>query len=355
MNYSIYIILFLTTIIIFSLVYDRYQNNLYSDSNSDSEFVEGFENDVPKVEFPFKNITNGETGKNLNIIAIAAPFREEKHERLYAEYKKKGLNLLGISSYLDFPAKIDNPFEDRFHEKRKHNYPGMVSTWVYCTREPCDIIIDADIPLLQLTEADLKDTEFYKPDISIKKEYDFMYVCLDDNDKCQAGWQSYNRNWDLAKKCLKIMCRNYKLKGLIVGRKNCKFTDFCAGSLKVLPFLEFHEFQKEMQKCKFLFAPNISDASPRVITEAMCYNMPVLVNYNILGGWHNVISGVTGEFLTSESDLGYALDKITKLNTYTPREWYIQNRGQHSRKKLANFLKVNYPYLNDADLKYANI
>ena len=72
----------------------------------------------------------------------------------------------------------------------------------------------------------------------------------------------------------------------------------CNGIVKVVPFLAFDAFQKEMQKCRFLFVPNIADASPRVITEAICYNMPVLVNRNILGGWHYVEPGVTGEFFT---------------------------------------------------------
>ena len=63
------------------------------------------------------------------------------------------------------------------------------------------------LPLLQLTEADMKNTNDYYPDKTIIKKYDFLYVCLDDNPKdCNPGWQSYNRNWELAKKCLKVMC-----------------------------------------------------------------------------------------------------------------------------------------------------
>jgi hypothetical protein len=130
----------------------------------------------------------------------------------------------------------------------------------------------------------------------------------------------------------------------------------CAGKVTLKPFLPFHEFQTEMQKCRFLFAPNVSDASPRVITEAILYDMPVLVNYNIVGGWHNVIPGVTGETFTSEHDIGGGLDRLVGNEAnYHPRQWYIENRGMHSRQVLAEFLKKHYPELNRPDMVYANI
>jgi hypothetical protein len=153
------------------------------------------------------------------------------------------------------------------------------------------------------------------------------------------------------------MCRDYKLKGIIVGRTNCEFTNLCSGIVKTVPFMDFHTFQKEMKKCKWLFVPNISDASPRVMTEALCYNMPVLTNYDIIGGWHNVIPGVTGEFFTNETDIVPALDNLTqKYDKYRAREWYCNNRGRNIYgRKLAKFLKDNYPTLNNPDVEWVDI
>jgi hypothetical protein len=326
----------------------------YKCANKAIEFYEDMS--IPSVTFPFKNMFD-DKGKKLNIILIAAPFREEKHEKQYEEYKKKGMNFSGISSYLDFPSKINNPYEDKFHEKRGHNYLNMVSSWLYCFRNPSREMTQSGLPLLQLAEADLKCTETYKPDPSIEKKYDFMYCCLKDNDKCHPGWQSYNRNWNLAKECLIIMCREFGLKGVLIGRENCDFTEHCLGIVEVIPFLKFDEFQKKMQECRFLFVPNISDASPRVITEAISYNIPVLVNYNILGGWNNVISGVTGELFTSDKDVSQAIQKIkNNYHNYSPREWLVQNRGKkNSGRVLAEFLKENYPNINKKMMKYATI
>lgn len=315
--------------------------------------------EVPDVKFPFKNVRD-ENGNKLNVIAISAPFREEEHEKIYQELKEEGLHFLGISSYSEFPEKLSNPYESRFHEERNHDYLSMVSTWAHCFREPSINLKLSGLPLILMTEADLKNTELYKYDPKNVKEYDFMYVCLDDDETgktCKPGWQWHNRNWDLGKKCLKVMCRDYNLKGVIVGRQSCKFSGFCKGIVKTLPFMEFNEFQKEMQKCRFLFVPNISDASPRVITESLCYNMPVLVNENIVGGWHNVISGVTGEFFTDENNMRPALDKLLEnYDSYTPNKWYVENRGRlNSGKEFADFIKLHYPDLNLPDMKYADI
>ena len=317
------------------------------------------DSNIPDVKFPFKNCRD-ENGKKLNIIMISAPFRTVEDEQSYAIYKEQGMNFCGISSYLDFPDKIKNPYEDKFHEQQQHNYISMVTTWLHCFRQIPPILANSGLPMELITEADLKDTDgYYKPDPTIEKEYDFMYVCLDDDEspqsKCIPGWQWYNRNWDLAKLCLTTMCRDFHLKGIIVGRTNCEFTNYCSGIVKTVPFMHFHTFQKEMQKCKFLFVPNISDASPRVMTEAMCYNIPVLANYNIIGGWHNIISGVTGEFFTNENDITPALKKITE-GSYTPREWYCANRGRNNYgKKLAEFLKTNYPNINNPNMQTADI
>jgi hypothetical protein len=112
-----------------------------------------------------------------------------------------------------------------------------------------------------------------------------------------------------------------------------------------------------MKRCKTILVPNIYDASPRVITEAMCYNMPVLVNENILGGWHNVIPDVTGEFFTDEDTAVKAYEKVmANYSSYTPRDWYMKNRGKEiSGAHLAKFLIEHYPTINNKTMKYATI
>lgn len=300
--------------------------------------------DVPEVKWPFRNV-HDDKGNKLNVILISAPFRTNEDVDNYNKYTEMGLNFCGISSYLTFPDPINTPYEDMYHVVNKHDYLSMVSAWLHCFREPSDKLKNSGLPLLLLTEADLKDFSSVKIPTE-PKEYDFFYSCPKDDDKCTPGWQSYNRNWDLAKECLKVMCGKYKLKGIIVGRENCEFTELCSDYVTVVPALEYDEFQKTMRKCRFIFVPNIMDASPRVITEALCYNMPALVNYNIVGGWHNIIPNVTGEFFTNTSNLNNALDKIMRPNVYQPRKWFEENRGKEiSGGIMAKFLIKHFPNL----------
>jgi hypothetical protein len=358
------IITILLIVLVVILGYIVYKKSIENNTNT---AIENFQSSsptpipisitIPKVEFPFKNIYD-DNGELINVILLAAPFREKKHEDLYETYKQQGFSFCGISSYLEFPGVINNPYEDQYHKQQNHDYIGMASAWLHCFRNPEQYLSKQHgVPNILLTEADLKNTDTYKPNPSIQKEYDFIYVCLKDNDKCDAGWQSYNRNWDLAKKCLIIMCQKYKLKGIIIGRENCPITEFCSGIVKLLPFLPFNEFQAEMQKCRFLFVPNVSDASPRVITEALCYNMPVLVNYNIVGGWHNVIPGITGEFFNDENDISISIEKITtNYISYEPRDWFVKNRGKrNSGSILAKFLILHFTNINNPNMVYATI
>jgi hypothetical protein len=354
--YIFYLIIFLLIILIVGTF--KIIKNINGKTCINCEGFNQIKDSNPKVEFPFKNLFN-QDGEILNIILISAPFREKKHEDLYLEYKNKGLQFMGISSYSEFPCKLSNPHDSKYHEEKNHDYIAMCKTWLHCFRNP-DECLGTQIPRLLFSESDLKDYNSHKPDSSIKIEYDFIYICLKDNDKCEAGWQSYIRNWELAKKCLDLMCRKYKLKGCIVGRENCEFSKMCDGIVKVIPFLKYHEFQKELQKCKFIFVPNIADASPRVIVEAMCYDKRILVNKNIIGGW-KYIQTETGEGFTNEIDIDTALEKLLKnYNNYHPRQYFIDNYGKEKKgKELANFIKQHYqniiPDQNKIDYCYITI
>ena len=110
-------------------------------------------------------------------------------------------------------------------------------------------------------------------------------------------------------------------------------------------WLNYNEVNEYYKKAKFIFLPNIIDASPRVLTEAFSHNLPAVINYNILGGW-KYINDKTGEFFTNESDLEPALEKMVnglKTGKYNPREYMRENYGPViSGKRLKEFLFENF-------------
>lgn len=313
-------------------------------------FVNQFTNErAPDVKMPFGNIKD-ENEENLNVIMINTFFREDKDKEEYLKYKKQGFPFIGCSSYLSFPRETDNPYDDQyFKEHPEDNYPDWCVGWCHCFRKPNDFIKSKKgkkIPKLLCSVSDFPNYKHIKPDKSIKKKYDFIYSCPSDNDTCEPGWQSWNRNWELAKKCLPIMCGKYNLRGIIIGRKNCDYTDLCKDRITFVEFVEdWNKFLTYMKESRFLFCPNIEDASPRVISEAMCCNIPVLLNYNILGGWKYIKPGVSGEFFTSEKNIGKALDKITE-NKYTPRKYFLSiSTEKNYSPKLKKFLQKCIPNL----------
>tara|TARA_Y100000590_G_scaffold304381_1_gene343201 strand:- start:268 stop:1383 length:1116 start_codon:yes stop_codon:yes gene_type:complete len=330
-------------------------------------FIETFDNqeDVPTLPRPFVNLYD-DKGKKINVICISHPFTRNtgtngSYEQ-YEEWKKKGIHFIGISSYSEFPGLVSNPF-DVLSDKnldawKKYNYMELCEAWLHCFRNP-DKYIDTTIPKALISESDFVN-EAFKPEPSVAKEYDFIYVCLKDNDKCEAGWQSYIRNWELAKKCLTIMCEQFQLKGLLIGRINCEIPTKCRDNMTMKDFMPHNEFIKQYNKCKFAFIPNIIDASPRVLAEALCFDLPCLVNYNILGGW-KYITKETGEFFTDENDfsksLKLLLDNIDK-KTYSPNQYYRSHYGKSKTGvELRDFLCNHITNLNFSknSTKYINM
>jgi glycosyltransferase involved in cell wall biosynthesis len=300
--------------------------------------------DVPKMTRPFLNIYD-DKGNKINVVFITHPFTRDECIKQYEEAKAKGVHFLGMSSYCEFPGIVSNPYDVLHNPKldawTKYNYFNLTRGWCYCFRDPNKYVTDITIPKALISESDFANYDQHKPDSNIKKKYDFLYICLKDNDKCEDGWQAYNRNWDVAKKCLDIMCDKYGLKGLLVGRINCEIPKGCHQLMELTDFMEYSKFIKTYNECKFIFVPNIADASPRVLTEAICFNLPALVNYNILGGW-KYIDEKTGELFNNENDFENALTRLLEKQEkgeYSPRDQYIANYGtSNAGKKLLDFV-----------------
>ena len=285
-------------------------------------------------------------GNKTNILLIEFIFNEKDNK--FFEENKNNYSFIGITSYLEFPNPVVNtfdPYSNKNHEAWKYDYKNMFDAWLYCFRNP-EKYLSSNVPKMLMSESDFGDEVIIKPDESIEKKYDFIYSCPvsfpDNNKNCSPDWTASNKNWELAKKCIEIMCVKYKLKGLLVGRKDCKLPDEVEKMVEKTGFINWYDFLKKYKQSKFIFVPNIHDASPRVITEAMCCNIPVLLNKNIIGGW-KYINEKTGEFFNDEKDIESVLDKMLKnLKNYTPRKYYTDNFGiVKSGKRLLDFVKKN--------------
>ena len=74
----------------------------------------------------------------------------------------------------------------------------------------------------------------------------------------------------------------------------------------------------------------------------MCTNLPILVNYNILGGWKYVHEN-SGHFF-NVNDIHTGIEYILKnINSLTPRKHYIENFSKKiSGKSFKNFIVTHF-------------
>jgi hypothetical protein len=292
-------------------------------------------------ERPFVNVYD-ENRNQVEIVLLSHPFTRDSSYEQYKKYKEDKFVVLGISSYNEFPSvttnkhdMLNNPEEKAWKD---YDYMKVVDGWLHCFRNP-DEHIKQGVPKALISESDFCNYDVFKPDENVEKKYDFLYICPKDGEDCD-GWVATNKNWDLGQKCIEVMCNKYKLKGLLVGRKGCPLPKGCDEMCETTGFLSQQKLIEAYNQCKFVLVPNQSDASPRVLTEALCCNIPALLNYNIVGGW-KYISPESGAFFKSMDDFEQGLDfMLNNLSSMKPREHFINNFSKEvAGRKLKQFIE----------------
>jgi len=330
---------------------------LYLILKSRNEYFNSDENEAKvNLERPWVYLYD-DKGNQLNVILLSRPFFQSNDESDYKNKVKGKLNILGISSYQEFPNKPFNPGDGYNDTTNPYNYNKwikMCEGWLHCFKTPNDYL-PSKMKRILLSESDFIDCQLHKENKNVKKKYDFMYIChRDSSSNCSVDeWVAFNKNLKLAEKCIKILCEKKKLKGLLVGRSGCKLPGCSKKNIRTTKKLDYYELLKTYDKCKIIFIPNIHDASPRVLAEGLSHNLRCLVNEKLVGGW-KYVNNQTGEFFKDEHDFEEKIDKIlNNYDSYNPRSDFITNYGiEKSGKKLKDFVygifgsKVNIPENN---------
>ena len=315
----------------------------FEDKDTKSDYLKVLEADKDKRNFPFRYFQD-KSGNILPFAAVSAFFRDEPTKKKYFDYVKNGIHVFGITAYKTFPKKIADGTGDADTKNDTFDYLGNIKNWLTCFRDPEEYGFTSKHNIMEMSESDFYDANIEANPPSEKK-YDFIYSCLKDDDRCPLdGWNAVNRNFRLARECFKIMIKEYGLKGLIVGRVGCGLEEEFGDKVEVTDMLDYHVFQQKLAQSRFLFVPNVYDASPRVIAEALIKDVPVLMNRNIVCG-SKYVKPETGEFFKDEYDIRLSLDALLgKMDTISPRKWWKEHYStDESEKKLRNFLEKAFP------------
>lgn len=292
--------------------------------------------------FPFRYFTD-ENNKILPFVAVTGFFRGKESENRYHEYVKNGIHIFGITAYKSFPnKKLLDKSEGEYERTDTFEYTKEIRDWLCCFKNKENYDFTSWNQTIDISESDFYDAE---KEGTYTKKYDFIYICNKDSDNCPMdGWNAVNRNFELAKKCFPIMCREFGLKGLIVGREGCGLENEYGDKLEIMGWLEWNILQEKMRASNFLFVPNVFDASPRVIAECITKDLSVLMNRNILCG-SKYITYETGELFTNETDIRTALTNLlNKKNSTSPKKWWNDNYSKEkSERKLRDFLATSFP------------
>ena len=262
----------------------------------------------------------------------------QRHEieflkRLRRDHSVVGMTCQGVFPMIgELPGNL--PKGKRPREGRHQEYLSLVDGWAHCFREPTDYL-PHDVPRIRFSNSDNLNPDrvwgMAAQNGATKKKWDFIYSCMPE------AANVVRKNWDLARRCALRFAERLGLRGLLVGVAGLADTP-SHPLIEVRPQMKWAEFLHCIRRSRVAFFPNTWDPSPRLMAEALCLDVPVLVNREILGGWHYVCDA-TGRFFTDESD---AVDAVLALrsNHVAPREWYVANHGtRNAGPRLAGFLR----------------
>ena len=90
--------------------------------------------------------------------------------------------------------------------------------------------------------------------------------------------------------------------------------------------MPFSDFVPMLMRCKVLFVASVSDASPRLIPQALGLNTAIVVNRAIVGGT-KYVNDLTGELFTNENDAADVVLRVLhkwKYEKLQPRKWWLE-------------------------------
>jgi glycosyltransferase involved in cell wall biosynthesis len=264
-----------------------------------------------------------EHGRDTGWVLLNGPIVAPVHHEQFADLRRAGYRMVGTSSYSTFPC---------LHNGDSLDYEAVCEAWCHCFRDP-EAMLSTSIPRSLISLSDFTDYHRIAPfafqPADQKPRFDFVYVGGFDE------WKRSIKNWPLAARCIPLLCRELGLRCLVIGAPTSEFGP--SPGVTFSADLPWRELLRRLAGAHFLFVPNAVDPSPRILSEALCLDVPVVVNRRILGGWHYV-NRFTGTFFRDDHDVVAAVNSCLR-RTSSARSWFCANHGPYlAGKRLLRLL-----------------
>jgi glycosyltransferase involved in cell wall biosynthesis len=270
--------------------------------------------DVPRdpARWPFLFVLDA-AGRHTGWALVNGPVVTRGQHDQFAALRRGGFRFIGMSSYLDFPRGCRDGALD---------YEIACDAWCHCFRDP-DRFLRTPLPRALISVSDFTDYQQVAPErVDLPPpggRYDVVYV------GAVEPWKREAKNWRLAAAAIPRLCDELDLTALVVGVPT---PDFPASTRVTFRWpVPWASLLAAVATARFLLVPNITDASPRVLAEALCLDTPVLVHRDILGGW-KYVNRFTGAFFADEQEVVPAA-RATEDGGLAPRRWFRANYGPY--------------------------
>ncbi|CDW72189.1 UNKNOWN [Stylonychia lemnae] len=276
---------------------------------------------------PFFRIVRKTSGNNVGVILVGQPLASQDKRDNFLMLAKSGQMIMGIQSYRNYPhfsrweddsdSSIQS-LRERWQKEYFKNFAG----WLHNMDEPHKHW-NSQLPRLNFAESDLQFSmvKAFWPDnfnASDPKIYDLALTHTGN-----TSWHMDVKNWTLATKCIDKMLESGKYTFKLLGRKPPEEYE---DKFPYIEFAPFKEFLGYVGQAEILLITSMSDASPRILTQALALNVAVILNKHIYGG-KKYINEQTGSLIETEDDLFEAIEDIKRRRRegiLQPRKWFEQ-------------------------------
>jgi hypothetical protein len=238
------------------------------------------------AKWPFLQIVDA-SQRDLGWCGFAGPLRESKHRRHYEHLARSKYRFIGFCSHGEFPNE---------------NWIYPCEAWCHGYRDP-ERRLPPDLPQVMLSESDFADAEAINRAASGAKHEaivaDYVVVAL-------PGWPEKVKRPSLAKACTWELAR-LGFRGLFVG---LSVPEGVAPGTLCVSFLPWHVLMASIAHARFVLFTSEVDGSPRLITESLCLNKPVLLPSDLLQGWKYCNDPGCGEFYSGSHDVAVAAIRL---------------------------------------------